>query len=267
MNTIYYISAKRSRKKVIRFTKKMLSLISKEIEAGSLSDEFDILDDEYLGAGQFRQFGRLAVVKTLTETTKRSEILYGLSFFICQQYITYIVSSIKKMHDDFKDENIALKTTDGSKLELLRLASKAINQTKITEVQAIDALANYYKHQDEWSGLWKDLKQPHAQTAKILSEIGLVQDATIFVEALKSFEIADFKGLHKLADILEYWGINVYKLYYAELKLYNVELEIRNTRRHTDTIYQHWMSKSLFKHIREYGNPLKAVDKLERDEE
>lgn len=236
----FNIGGKRPRRKIIRFTRRMLVLISKEIEDGWMGDEFDILDGE-VGAGMIRHFGRLSVFIKST----RSEILYGLSFFICQQFITYVVSNIKKMHESLKEKGVALKTTNGSKLELLKIATKVIQGTNITEIQAIDALANYYKHQDEWTDSWKSLKQPHAQTANLLLELGLNEDVPIFMKALQHFGIADFKGLHRLPTILEKWGFDIYNLYEAELKFYNIELEIGHVSRKSDS-QRPWTSENFF---------------------
>jgi hypothetical protein len=46
----------------------------------------------------------------------------------------------------------------------------------VTALSSIDALANYFKHRDEWPNEWNQLKDSQRNTASILRDLGLLKD-------------------------------------------------------------------------------------------
>jgi hypothetical protein len=49
---------------------------------------------------------------------------------------------------------------------------------RYSKVEVVNALANYFKHQDEWLGSWDQLQGPARQTAEIIRSIGAEEYST-----------------------------------------------------------------------------------------
>ena len=84
------------------------------------------------------------------------ENILGVCFIVAQNFITSIVTSSNRyLHQvpEYRSLNIEKNMLSGSKfsknipeLDLLRF--------DLTEIKAIDAIANYFKHNDEWASRW-----------------------------------------------------------------------------------------------------------------
>ena len=85
------------------------------------------------------------------------EDLLGLAFVAAQAYIAGTISDARK---------IAKRAPSLTKQGLLRIGSATIADTTTTCMELIDAVANYYKHHDEWS-CW-DKPGPHQKTVEVL---------------------------------------------------------------------------------------------------
>jgi hypothetical protein len=93
------------------------------------------------------------------EETEVIEDLLGTAFVICQTYITIAVSNIMKLHGLFqKLEKRALSGLEHSKSGIMGLGAAPIGTTGYTDIQVIDAFANYFKHREEWHTDWTKLK-------------------------------------------------------------------------------------------------------------
>src|SRR6267143_671924 len=108
------------------------------------------------------------------------EDLIGTAFVVCQTYITGVVSRIVGLHT-YHDKNgpNPLVTTSGVKHapkgispSILRFGSRKIGRSGRTAVELIDAFANYFKHHEEWTGSWSNLKGGSAATARAVMSVG-----------------------------------------------------------------------------------------------
>lgn len=99
------------------------------------------------------------------------ETLVGCAFVLCQTHITLVVSHILRRRKRI-DPGVAPKAI---KTELLKLGSCIEQVRGITHIQAIDALANYFKHRDEWNTNWEKLSGGSAVTRDLVRKIGLEQ--------------------------------------------------------------------------------------------
>jgi hypothetical protein len=60
----------------------------------------------------------------------------------------------------------------------MAFGSSSVANSKFSEVQVIDAFANYFKHKAEWAGDWDKLKTLQLKTAQIIQAVGASQEST-----------------------------------------------------------------------------------------
>lgn len=90
------------------------------------------------------------------DTNAAVDDLHGAAFVICQAAITSIVSRVKTLHKFAQSAGNAINSVPNDKGQLLAFKSAVIPSKTVTQVEAIDALANYFKHHDEWRAGWAD---------------------------------------------------------------------------------------------------------------
>lgn len=147
------------------------------------------------------------------------ENLLGVSFVLCQSYITLVVSRIMALHKSCKGNKIDLSTTDGTKANIMKLGSPLLLQTEYSQVQIIDAFANYFKHHEEWDKSWNQLPDRSAKTVQILSAIGASQFSTgNFRVAAKKLGNYSYDNPQIFSRILQDWSQAVYEQYNLELQ-------------------------------------------------
>ncbi len=152
------------------------------------------------------------------EETAFIENLLGIAFVLCQSYITFIVSHVNALHESCKENNIQLSTTDGSKAGILKLGSQVLAGTLYSQVQIIDAFANYFKHHEEWDGPWDRLGGKPGQTVKMLLATGANQYSSgNFRTAAEKLGNQSYEDMTTYTEILRTWGRAVYDQYDTEL--------------------------------------------------
>lgn len=93
------------------------------------------------------------------EETEFTENMLGTAFVVCQTHITLVVSNVKRLYDLFqKREGRTLSGLNDTKAGIISLGAKSIGSTGYTDIQIIDAFANYFKHREEWDHDWIKLK-------------------------------------------------------------------------------------------------------------
>ena len=154
----------------------------------------------------------------IDDETAIVENLLGTAFVVCQSYITFVWSRVKSLHRSCHEADITLTTTDNTKAGIMRLGSQLVPQTQYTEVQVIDAFANYFKHHEEWNGRWEQLPNPAARTVPILAATGATQFSTgNFRTAAKKLGNESYSNVRAFSNILRSWGQEVRKQYDLEL--------------------------------------------------
>lgn len=96
------------------------------------------------------------------EESSYTEDLIGVAFVISQARLTKVATRIIALHDyharsgyHFKCMAIPSgKSINERKKSVFKAHSKVLGGTSFTEVQVINAFANYYKHHDEWNRSW-----------------------------------------------------------------------------------------------------------------
>jgi len=148
------------------------------------------------------------------------ENLLGASFVLCQSYITLVISRIMALH-----RSCNLLTTDDSKADIskadiMKLGSPLLLQTGYSQVQIIDAFANYFKHHEEWDKPWEQLPGRSARTVQILFAVGASQFSTgNFRIAAKKLGNYSYDNLQVFSRILQDWSQAVYERYNLELQV------------------------------------------------
>jgi len=146
------------------------------------------------------------------------EGLIGCSFVVCQVYITHVVSRVQSLQNTAKNDSKELKTTPDSKQEIRRSFSPKVSSTNIGYVEAINALANYFKHNEEW-GEWAKQTGQEKQTISIIQPLGLSYGSSRNL----SKGLQTLGGdLQALFHILKKWQSDLSAAYIAELRTLNL---------------------------------------------
>ncbi|MCJ7706832.1 MAG: hypothetical protein MUO38_04350 [Anaerolineales bacterium] len=132
----------------------------------------------------------------IDDALDRIESLLGISFVVAQGYVTSVVAAARKLSP--ADPPI-------SKEEVLGLHNETIPGTGITRLELCDAMANYFKHHDEWPA-WNH-KGPHHKTVAVLQAVGIDQlEVTPCIRAVEMlFPSSESDELNKLYALITGW--------------------------------------------------------------
>lgn len=123
--------------------------------------------DEYMG-----EFGVSRKYWTAPCELAYEEIgmVIGAAFVLAQLPISQAVSIFTKIRELSSDKNRYPK----SKFDILRLKSPTLFESGVSQIEAIDAIANYHKHYHEWPDDWNEsqVKGVQANTIKTVKRIG-----------------------------------------------------------------------------------------------
>jgi hypothetical protein len=150
------------------------------------------------------------------------ENLLGASFVVCQTYISAVVSRVDALHSLYKGQHggAELTTTSTRKRDIMGFGSPRVRGSIFTEVQVIDAFANYFKHRDEWTGKWCKLREPSAATARIIQAVGASWGSTGNLRTgAKVLRNESYADVVLFADILRRWLRSVHDAYREELEM------------------------------------------------
>ena len=98
----------------------------------------------------------------IDDAIDRAENVLGLAFVVAQVYITGTIAMLNRM---------SRLQTPINKFESLAAFGAPLEGRATTDVQLADAIANFYKHHDEWHDMNKP--GPHARTIKTLEGAGI----------------------------------------------------------------------------------------------
>ncbi|MEK7782021.1 MAG: hypothetical protein AAB370_11030 [Verrucomicrobiota bacterium] len=150
------------------------------------------------------------------------ENLLGAAFVTCQAEITAVVSHAMRIHADAKAQGHNLSSSDGTKNGILSIGQPIPGSTH-TNVQVIDAFANYFKHCEEWDQSWTALAGRSKQTMDVISAMGAVEYGTGNLRAgVAALGIPDYKQLQLLSDHVVQWARAVKTGYESELRKNNL---------------------------------------------
>jgi len=123
------------------------------------------------------------------DTNSVIEDLHGAAFVVSQSSITAIVSRLKAMLQLAQSMGTPINSIPREKKNMLAFKSTIIPSKGITHIQAIEALANYFKHSDEWPRGWVNPPANSKPTIDILHALGFqFGDNSILRNAMQFFD-------------------------------------------------------------------------------
>lgn len=159
--------------------------------------------------------------EVFAEETILIEDVLGCAFVVTQSYITDIVSRLKWLHHRVERDGHCLTTTDASKLALINSYSDIVPGTAYTQIQVINAFANYFKHHDEWPK-WDNATDQSAVTVGILLAVGADENSSDNCrKGLTALGIDRAFDVYTMANIVARWHSNLSNAYKDELKRFS----------------------------------------------
>lgn len=147
------------------------------------------------------------------------EDLVGAAFVAGQAELTTTISHVMRLHRRAQTDGHALMSSDGTKAGILGLGGVVRAGVAYTDVQAINAFANYFKHHDEWTGAWANLHGQSRQTADTITAFGATEGSTGNLrQGLHALGIAYNRNVSELSTLVENWRRKIIGAYEAELK-------------------------------------------------
>lgn len=148
------------------------------------------------------------------------ENLLGVAFVMCQVVITCIVSEVMRLHDECTSAGHSLSTCENNRYSILSVSSPPIGSSGFTEVQIIDAFANYFKHREE-KRFWTRRKS--AKTVRMITAVGASRGCTGNMrKGARSLGSSNYEDLRIWADKVRNWGSHIVKNLEAELNRLNL---------------------------------------------
>jgi len=134
---------------------------------------------------------------------EHTETILGVAFVAAQTYIAGTVADINELLG---------KSKHLTKRQLLELDGGSINNC-VTQMQLIDAVANYYKHHDEWVTWQPDERNRY--TISILNKCGITEKTEFPCNSAASllWPEAELGKFHYLLDIMLHWRKRVFREY------------------------------------------------------
>jgi hypothetical protein len=192
--------------------KRVLSTINDAIKEASnnIDESKKVKNEEYLDS-------------VVDEETAVTEELLGAAFVVCQSYITSIVESFKKLHKKAKIDKLKFTVTNGERKVLLKTGSANVANSEYTELQVIDAFANYFKHSDQWPLIWTKADNQSKGTIEIIQSVGAQSGSTGNMRTgAKVLGCPMYNNLDSLLDKITQWQNELLKQYQAEFKFLGV---------------------------------------------
>jgi len=132
----------------------------------------------------------------IDDALEHTESLLGIAFVMAQAYITGTVSDANKLMGS------------GGKLtkeQLLNKHGDGLAGSTVTKMELCDAIANYFKHHDEWNS-WSAIGR-HKKTVSILRAAGIEENDDF--PCRKAVEILwsnnDYSDLKPLLSLISSW--------------------------------------------------------------
>jgi hypothetical protein len=153
------------------------------------------------------------------------ENLLGAAFVACQADISAIISHVNRMHKRALSEGHHLASSNCNKAGILALDNQLVATWTYSYVQVIDAVANYFKHRDEWRGPWAQFPPVSRQgkTVAIITVVGAKQGSTGNMRtSVTALGISNYSNLTILYEHIASWADNVATAYESELRSFNL---------------------------------------------
>lgn len=138
------------------------------------------------------------------------EALLGTAFIASQTRITAIYAGARGVYGSLEPSRQAKLPPLEEKRDVFALGATMAGST-YSEVAVINAVANYFKHNDEWDhpGDWSKLTKQSKATANTIMSIGLTSGSTANLRrAAEAFgwDASKPESIHQIAAPISAWG-------------------------------------------------------------
>jgi hypothetical protein len=141
----------------------------------------------------------------------------GLAFVACQVQINAVCRAVEELHRLAQENGRNLRTTNGRRCSIMEYASTEKNRP--SEVRAIHAFANYYKHRSEWPPGWVGLNRQQAFSADVIRVYGATPDGSSnLTNGLVAMGYRSLVNLSGMDAALFEWNDALTKYYDHELR-------------------------------------------------
>jgi hypothetical protein len=136
------------------------------------------------------------------DTNRALDALRGAAFVICQAAVTAIVTRVMAIHEYVQSTGNAITSVPNDKAQLLAFKSPAIPSKTVSQIEGIEAFANYFKHHDQWPASWLNPDGFSKRTITALQALGFqYADGSILRDAITLFD----SDLLVLANAVNVW--------------------------------------------------------------
>lgn len=152
------------------------------------------------------------------------ETLLGSAFTVCQTHIAQVVADVHRLHrlalkPQVGAVGVQLATTTTKKSDIMRHGCPQILGANVTVIEAMNALANYFKHRDEWPRDWSKATGQTVETVRCITAIGLSQGSSGNLRTgSEVLGNANYCQMSVFVDLLEAWHEHLMTDYGCELR-------------------------------------------------
>jgi hypothetical protein len=141
------------------------------------------------------------------------ETQIGLMLVLCQTYITTIIQRLNAFYGDYEYfVGDPIPDLPRDKQLLLSTIGDRVSGTDIGVVELVDALANYFKHHEEWPADRRSMRPNERRTEKIVGRVGCDTHMTLLVAktlstGILSVGVDRMHDLPKLLEVVDDWKL------------------------------------------------------------
>jgi hypothetical protein len=134
----------------------------------------------------------------------------GTVLIVCQAYITRVCMMTPHLRGDAKTLcDVDLSEIGTGKADLLAVG-EPVAGTRYTAAQVINALANYFKHHEEWNPKWEGLGKDAQYTADVIRALGgrpgvSIDEPRNLETCLGRLVGKEHEDLFRLPELLDTW--------------------------------------------------------------
>jgi hypothetical protein len=202
-----------------------LRLIAYEIDSGWAERVHKAIEKEIARGQQrvekSRESGNTEAFETIVDDEcDQIEELLGIAFVACQAYVNRVWKQVKDLNKACELEYGKPMPSLANRQMTLRVEGSKLTGSSITNIEAIYAVGNFWKHSEEWptrelvaggrrKDVWDTSKMQPIQraTAEVVSEIGLRIGLTGNLRtAARVLGVSDYKDLGAIRKPLNSWA-------------------------------------------------------------
>ncbi len=163
-------------------------------------------------SAEYKQFLR-------DEESRLVQAIYGTAFTVCQAYIAAVVANARQLSQSLPENRSPKFLPVDERMLRNAMGSDLAGRTGYSKIEVIHALANYFKHSDEWAkDQWdRPSDKGRGYTVKVLLACGLQNNGKVLEEGARLLGLMKGQWLPDLDSIFSEWSHRVAQAAKAEL--------------------------------------------------